>query len=142
MHRGAGLEIPRGLALAQLPDVGSSHHDFGDRDEDPDDALFFERVLQARRHALTPFDGWLQVHPIRFLADVQIDEYSRYVGKRLMETDLRELGVIVVGIRRRSGERLLPPPGNAMIEAGDCLFAFGSTAAVNRMIGTSGHDDE
>jgi voltage-gated potassium channel len=76
------------------------------------------------------------------LADVQIDEDSRYVGKRLMETDLRELGVIVVGIRRRSGERLLPPPGNALIEAGDCLFAFGSTAAVNRMIGTSGPDDE
>jgi voltage-gated potassium channel len=75
------------------------------------------------------------------LADVQIDESSRYVGKRLMETDLRELGVIVVGIRRRGGERLLPPPGNAMIEAGDCLFAFGSTAAVNRMIGTSGQED-
>lgn len=75
------------------------------------------------------------------LADVQIDAGSRYVGKRLMETDLRDLGVIVVGIRRRNGERLLPPPGNAMIEAGDCLFAFGSAAAVNKMIGTSGVDE-
>ena len=75
------------------------------------------------------------------LADVQIDDRSQYVGKRLAETDLRDLGVIVVGIRRRNGERLMPPPGNAMIEAGDCLFAFGSAAAVNQMIGTSGRDE-
>lgn len=76
------------------------------------------------------------------LADVQIDEASPYVGKRLMDTDLREMGVIVVGIRRRNGDRLMPPPGNAMIEAGDCLFAFGSTSAVNQMIGGSGHEDD
>src|SRR5262245_1097183 len=72
------------------------------------------------------------------LADVQVSSDSPYVGKKLMETDLRELGVMVVGIRRRNGERLMPPPGTAVIEAGDCLFAFGSTTAVNRMIGESG----
>jgi voltage-gated potassium channel len=76
------------------------------------------------------------------LADVQISSNSPYVGKKLMETDLRELGVMVVGIRRRNGERLMPPPGTAVIEAGDCLFAFGSTTAVNRMIGESGHATE
>ena len=76
------------------------------------------------------------------LADVQISADSPYVGKKLMETDLRELGVMVVGIRRRNGERLMPPPGNAVIETGDCLFAFGSTTAVNRMIGESGHGTE
>jgi voltage-gated potassium channel len=73
------------------------------------------------------------------LADVQITADSPYIGKKLMETDLRDLGVMIVGIRRRNGERLMPPPGNATIEAGDCLFAFGSTTAVNRMIGESGH---
>jgi voltage-gated potassium channel len=76
------------------------------------------------------------------LADVQISADSPYVGKKLMETDLRELGVMIVGIRRRNGERLMPPPGNAVIEAGDCLFAFGSATAVNRMIGESGNGDE
>ncbi|MBI3864795.1 MAG: potassium channel protein [Planctomycetia bacterium] len=69
------------------------------------------------------------------LADVQISARSPYVGKSLMETDLRDTGVMIVGIRRRSGERLMPPPGNAVIEAGDCLYAFGSAQAVNRMIG-------
>ncbi|MFM8289445.1 MAG: cation:proton antiporter regulatory subunit, partial [Planctomycetaceae bacterium] len=56
------------------------------------------------------------------------------VGKRLADTPLRELGVMVVGIRRQNGERLMPPPGTALIEPGDCLFAFGSSQAVNRMI--------
>lgn len=69
------------------------------------------------------------------LADVQIAAGSSYVGKRLMDTDLREKGVMVVGIRRANGERLMPPPGAAVIQAGDCLFAFGSSLAVGEMIG-------
>lgn len=76
------------------------------------------------------------------LADVQISADSPYVGKKLMETDLREAGVMIVGIRRRNGERLMPPPGNAVIEVGDCLFAFGAAHAVNRMIGESGQGNE
>jgi voltage-gated potassium channel len=71
------------------------------------------------------------------LADLQISANSRLVGKRLMDTDLRERGVMIVGIRRASGERLMPPPGTAVIEAGDSLFAFGSAAAVNEMIAES-----
>lgn len=68
------------------------------------------------------------------LADVQIGEDSPYVGKQLMETDLRGRGVMVIGIRRANGERLMPPPGSAVLHAGDCLFAFGSSQAVNNMI--------
>lgn len=71
------------------------------------------------------------------LADVQITEGSIYVGKTLMETDLRERGVMVIGIRRKNGERLMPPPGSSVIQPGDSLFAFGSVAAVNAMIGES-----
>ena len=73
---------------------------------------------------------------------MQIAPDSPYVGKQLMETNLRDAGVMIVGIRRRNGDRLMPPPGNAVIEAGDCLFAFGSTTAVNRMIGESGQHVE
>lgn len=69
------------------------------------------------------------------LADVQIRETSPYVGKKLAETDLREKGVMVIGIRRANGEKLLPPPGTAVIQAGDSLFAFGSSHSVNAMIG-------
>jgi len=68
------------------------------------------------------------------LADIQITEGSPYIGKRLTETNLREMGVMIIGIRRESGDRLMPPPGTAIIEKGDCLFAFGSAGAVNDMI--------
>jgi voltage-gated potassium channel len=68
------------------------------------------------------------------LADVQIGAGSPYVGKQLAQTDLRQKGVMVIGIRRANGERLLPPPGTAVLQAGDSLFAFGSASAVNAMI--------
>ena len=71
------------------------------------------------------------------LADVQIGPGSPLVGKRLMDTDLRDRGVMIVGIRRANGERLMPPPGTAVIETGDCLFAFGGAPAVNEMIAES-----
>jgi uncharacterized protein with PhoU and TrkA domain len=51
-----------------------------------------------------------------------------------MDTDLREKGVMVVGIRRRDGERLMPPSGTVEIALGDCLFVFGAKQAVNEMI--------
>lgn len=72
------------------------------------------------------------------LADVQIRSTSPYVGKKLADTDLRERGVMVIGIRRANGEKLLPPPGSSIILEGDSLFAFGSSAAVNAMIGDAG----
>jgi len=72
------------------------------------------------------------------LADVQIAEGSEYIGKTLAETDLRDSGVMIIGIRRQNGERLLPPPGTAQLQAGDSLFAFGSTEAVNAMIAGCG----
>lgn len=76
------------------------------------------------------------------LADVQISADSPYAGKTLAECDLRRQGVMIVGIRRASGERLMPPPSSAMIMAGDSLFAFGSVQAVNEMIaGTTPRPD-
>jgi voltage-gated potassium channel len=73
------------------------------------------------------------------LADIQISPQSNYVGRKLMETDLRSRGVMVIGIRRESGERLMPPPGDAVIQSEDCLFVFGNTDAVNSIVE---HTDE
>lgn len=72
------------------------------------------------------------------LADIDIRADSRYLGMRLAETDFRERGVMVIGINRVNGEQLLPPPGSAVIEVGDSLFVFGSTAAVHKMIAEAG----
>jgi voltage-gated potassium channel len=71
------------------------------------------------------------------LADIQISADSTFVGRQLMETDLRSRGVMVIGIRRSNGERLMPPPGDAVIHAGDSLFVFGNTNAVNSVLDRS-----
>lgn len=68
------------------------------------------------------------------LADIQIAPQSSYVGLKLMETDFRTRGVMVIGIRRASGARLMPPPGDAIIEAEDSLFVFGNADAVNAIV--------
>ena len=74
------------------------------------------------------------------LADVHISAGSAFIDRQLQETDLREKGVMVIGIRRADGERLMPPPGSAVIQEGDSLFAFGSADAVNRLIGDNEPD--
>ena len=72
------------------------------------------------------------------LADVMVTQRSPFVGRKLMETDLQARGVMIIGIRRSNGERLMPPSGSSVIQEGDSLFAFGSPQAVNWMIGVSG----
>ena len=101
---------------------------------------FSSGAVKMARFMLSPsIEDFLEITDKRGgeleLADVQIRANSPYVGKKLAETDLRERGVMVIGIRRANGEKLLPPPGTAVIMEGDSLFAFGSSAAVNAMIG-------
>ncbi|MFH5805714.1 potassium channel family protein [Alienimonas sp. DA493] len=64
------------------------------------------------------------------LADVQIAEGSALCGKKLKESGLSEKGLMIVGIRRGDGERIMPPPPDAVIRAGDCLFTFGNGDAI------------
>ena len=72
------------------------------------------------------------------LADVQVAEGSPLCGKMLKETDLSRRGLMIVGIRRDGGERLMPPPGDAVIRPGDCLFAFGKGSAINDLMDADG----
>lgn len=68
------------------------------------------------------------------LADLQLHSHSRYVGKRLSETDLNENGIMILGVRRADGQRLIPPPVDTELRAGDCLFVFGNSNGVNDLI--------
>ncbi|MBD3674897.1 MAG: potassium channel protein [Planctomycetaceae bacterium] len=107
---------------------------------------FSSGAVKIARFMINPsIEDFLEVADTRGtdweLADVQISPDSTLIGKQLMETDLRDRGVMVIGIRRSNGERLMPPPGNAIIHEGDSLFAFGSTNAVNAMISESTGDN-
>jgi voltage-gated potassium channel len=71
------------------------------------------------------------------LAEVFIAEKSPYANQILRETDLREQGLMVIGIRRSTGERLMPPSSVALIEAGDTLIIFGNNTSIAKVISST-----
>lgn len=68
------------------------------------------------------------------LAEIHVTRQASYVGRTLAQTDFGPRGVIVVGIRRPSGELLLPPPSTAVIQPDDCLIVLGKAAAIAELI--------
>ena len=67
---------------------------------------------------------------------IEVAHDSVYVNKKLRFTNIRsELDIVIVAIRRRSGEMVFNPAGDARIEAGDLLIAIGraeNLAELNR----------
>ena len=57
---------------------------------------------------------------------VEVAAESSFAGKELRATTIRsELDVVIVSIRRQSGETLFNPAGDAQIRSGDTLIAIG-----------------
>ncbi len=67
------------------------------------------------------------------IADVHVPENSPLVDQLLKDTTLREEGIMLLGVCRKSGEKFFPPPGDLQIHAGDNLFAFGSSDDLRRL---------
>ncbi|MGO9096987.1 MAG: potassium channel family protein [Bryobacteraceae bacterium] len=60
------------------------------------------------------------------LEQVRVAPGSELVGKSLKQVQLRrDLGVIVLAIRRADGQMLFNPPADALLESGDFLIAMG-----------------
>lgn len=72
------------------------------------------------------------------LTEFVITESNPYIGKELQQTDMRSKGVMVIGIRRSDGERLMPPSGSARIRLGDSLFTFGTKDAIGSVVEETG----
>ncbi|HYY55850.1 MAG TPA: potassium channel protein [Pyrinomonadaceae bacterium] len=57
---------------------------------------------------------------------LEIEPDSPYVGHELRHTNIRsELDIVIIAIRRRGGEMIFNPSGEATIQAGDVLIAIG-----------------
>ncbi|MCA8977126.1 MAG: NAD-binding protein [Planctomycetes bacterium] len=68
------------------------------------------------------------------IAEVQVAPSAPYAGRTLAQSGFRDRGIMVVGIRRASGELLIPPePGN-VIDSGDCLIVMGKVGAVQDLL--------
>jgi voltage-gated potassium channel len=68
------------------------------------------------------------------VAQIHINAASPYLGKRIDQTDLRKLGVIVLGVRRPSGELLSPAPGTFLLSQDDRLVAVGHPSAIDAVV--------
>ena len=65
---------------------------------------------------------------------VEVDAASSLVGKELRSTTIRsELDIVIVSIRRQSGETLFNPAGDAQIENGDILIAIGRAESLSEL---------
>ncbi|MEP3479683.1 MAG: potassium channel protein [Fuerstiella sp.] len=67
------------------------------------------------------------------IADVQVPGDSPLIDMQLKDTQLRESGIMLLGVCRSSGEKLFPPPGDLLFQAGDSLFAFGNAEDLGRL---------
>jgi voltage-gated potassium channel len=70
------------------------------------------------------------------MEQVRVEPSCEMSGKSLREMQLRrEMGVIVLGIRRASGNMEFNPPADAVIHAGDFLIVMGEPEALRRLEG-------
>jgi len=68
------------------------------------------------------------------ITEVQVHPDAPYAGKALADTNFRKLGVIIVGIRRASGDLVLPPASTDVVQAGDCLIAMGRAETIEELV--------
>lgn len=90
-------------------------------------------------------DAILRPHVVQFLdfaniglnvgiEQVRVGEHSSWVAKSLRQLQIRrEVGVIVLAIRRSGGEMLFNPDADAVVNGGDYLIAMGSTEQLNKL---------
>ncbi len=65
---------------------------------------------------------------------VRVTSGSEFQGKSLKEIQVRrELGVIVLAIRRDDGTMHFNPPADAILHSGDCLIVMGETDNLRRL---------
>ena len=68
------------------------------------------------------------------VADLQITDANPYCSKKLHETDFSTKGIMVVGICRPGQQPQMPPPSTSILNAGDSIFALGSSDAINALM--------
>lgn len=67
------------------------------------------------------------------IADVNVPDNSPLINQALKDSALRESGIMLLGVRRDSGEKFFPPPGDLVFHSGDNLFAFGNSEDLGRL---------
>ena len=70
---------------------------------------------------------------------LEVEQSSPLVGRRLSETVIRsELNIVVVSIRRSNGEKIFNPSGETKIEGCDLLIAIGNAESLSKLSALAG----
>ncbi len=69
---------------------------------------------------------------------VEVDENSVYVDKAIKDTNIRNAhDIVIVAIRRLSGEMIFHPKGDAVLQTGDLLIVIGKPEPLEDLIRTA-----
>ena len=65
---------------------------------------------------------------------LEVEPVSRFVGRKLSETNIRsQLNIVIVSIRRVTGQIVFNPSADTVIQAGDMLIAIGSAESLAQL---------
>ena len=125
--RGENISTTRKLLRAGATRVVSPHEIGGIRMAN---AILRPHVIDFIE-AATRAGGGGEIH----MEEVKVTEESRFAGKNLMDSGIRqEFGVIIVAIRKLSGRMLFNPSSTSEIEAGDVLITMGPDEHQQRLL--------
>jgi len=65
---------------------------------------------------------------------LEVEQLSSFVGRKLSETTIRsQLNIVIVSIRRTDGQIIFNPNGETLIQAGDMLIAIGAAESLSTL---------
>lgn len=68
------------------------------------------------------------------MEEIVVPDDSPFAGKNVLEAGFRrETGVIIVGIKKKSGRMVFNPDSGSLIEAGDTLIVLGESGAIGKL---------
>lgn len=92
-------------------------------------------VMALTKPAVDDFLGSITANKLELAFEqLEVNSESPLAGQKLSATTIRsELDIVVVSIRRSSGEIVFNPSGEAMIQSGDVLIAIGRAESLMKL---------
>ncbi|MFG0273780.1 MAG: potassium channel family protein [Phycisphaerales bacterium] len=79
------------------------------------------------------YEQLLRTHSGYEVAELAVEKGSWLCGKTIGEASLRQRGVNVLSVRRRTGDWIGAPRGATALHDGDTLIAYGADEAIDRL---------